>query len=61
MTDTMPAVLPDEQRQFVFEQRPVPTPAPDEVFASRRIVGPDGDTQVSRIIASTPPRSSQED
>ena len=31
------------------------------VNASRRIVGPDGETQASLIIALTPPRSSQED
>jgi hypothetical protein len=61
MTEMTPAVLLDEQRQFVFGQRPVPTPRPDQVFASRQIAGPDGETQASLIIAPTPPRSSQED
>ena len=61
MTEMMPAVLLDEQRQFVFGQRPVPTRRPDQVFASRQIVRLDGETQASLIIAPTPPRSPQED
>jgi hypothetical protein len=61
VNEMMPAVLPGGQRQFVFGQRPVPAPGPGQVFASRRIVGPDSETQASLIIAPTPPRSSQED
>jgi hypothetical protein len=61
MTEMMPAVLPGEQRHFVFGRRPVPAPRPGQVFASRRIAGPDGETQASLIIAPAPPRSSQED
>ena len=61
MTEMMPAVLLDEQRQFVFRTTARAYTPPRQVFAPRQIVGPDGETQASLIIAPTPPRSSQED
>lgn len=39
MTTMMPAVLLDEQRQYVFGQRPVPTPQPDQVLVEVDLCG----------------------
>ena len=39
MTEMMPAVLLDEQRQFVFGQRPVPEPHPDQVLVGVDLCG----------------------
>jgi hypothetical protein len=39
MTEMMPAVLLDEQRQFVFGQRPVPQPRPDQVLVGVDLCG----------------------
>jgi Alcohol dehydrogenase GroES-like domain len=37
--EMMPAVLLDEQRQFVFGQRPVPAPRPDQVLIEVDLCG----------------------
>jgi len=39
MNEMMPAVLLDEQRQFVFGQRPVPTPLPEQVLVEVDLCG----------------------
>ena len=39
MTEMMPAVLLDEQRRFVFGQRPVPHPRPDQVLVEVDLCG----------------------
>lgn len=39
MNQMMPAVLLDEQRQFVFGQRPVPTPRQDQVLVEVDLCG----------------------
>jgi threonine dehydrogenase-like Zn-dependent dehydrogenase len=39
MTEMMPAVLLDEQRRFVFGQRPVPQPRPDQVLVGVDLCG----------------------
>src|SRR5690348_9050279 len=39
MTEMMPAVLLDEQRQFVFGQRPVPQRRPDQVLVGVDLCG----------------------
>ena len=39
MTEMMPALLLDEQRRFVFGQRPVPQPHPDQVLVEVDLCG----------------------
>ena len=39
MTEMMPAVLLDEQRRYVFGQRPVPEPGPDQVLVGVDLCG----------------------
>jgi Alcohol dehydrogenase GroES-like domain len=39
VNEMMPAVLLDEQRQFVFGQRPGPTPRPDQVLVEVDLCG----------------------
>jgi hypothetical protein len=50
----------DEQRHFVFGERPVPTLRPGQFCAQRWIVGPEGETPAALTIAPTPVRPSQD-
>ena len=52
--------LVDEQRQFLFGDRRVPTSHPGQVCGWGSIVGPDGERLVSLATASTPLRSSKD-
>jgi threonine dehydrogenase-like Zn-dependent dehydrogenase len=57
MNEMMPAVLLDEQRQFVFGQRPVPTPRPDQVLVEVVLCGICG----SELHAADLPQTLNED
>jgi hypothetical protein len=50
----------EEQRQFVFGERPVPTPRPSQICVHRWIVGPEGETPAALTIAPTPLKPSQD-